>query len=442
MLAAILLPLLIQAPATTPQSWEFPDHDLEIKLEGGLVHVHDAKVDDSQTLHGWKFSFGEHKLSMRLVVVPRQAWGLQDPFDVMQNIAYNRRQDPKNAAFRFETEDVFRGPYGTVPYAAFATSGLYDVTERIGTEYYMASLTEDRGWSLRMTCHPAPDGEAKKAIRTFLEKGVRFVGETESLEWTEEEAQARWEKDKPDELKGDLEIFRTKHYIIFTNSSSGKKFAKKMEECYTEIQKAYPFPEIEGRKLMPVFLFRTREEYVDFYVKIAKTSRESAARSKGHAWRDYYATYYDSPVDPVHIHEATHQIFSNRLKLGGGGSWFQEGVAEYMSTSKNERKSYARKAARKGGFTPFAEFVTIRSLLNDTGTSATGEKKSSNHYAQAASMIDFLRNSKFGKGKFDQFLKAVGKLPRGNKELIEQAIQRVYSVDLEGLQEEWVDYWD
>ena len=208
MLAAILLPLLFQAPTITPQSWEFPDHDLEISLEGGLVHVHDAKVDDSQTLHGWKFAHGDHKLSMRLVVVPRQAWGLQDPFDVMQNIAYNRRKDPDQAAFRFETEDVLRGPYGTVPYAAFATSALFDVTERIGTEYYMASLTEDRGWSLRMTCHPAPDAETKKAIRTFLEKGVRFIGETESLEWTAEEAQARWEKDKPDELKGDLEILR------------------------------------------------------------------------------------------------------------------------------------------------------------------------------------------------------------------------------------------
>lgn len=442
MLATYLLPFLLQAPAASPQAWDFPEHQLEIELAGGLVHVHDAPIEDSQTLHGWKLGFEEHKMSMRLVVVPRQEWGLQDPFDVMQNIAFNRRRDPKGAGFKFETEDVLRGPFGTVPYAAFATSGIYDVTERIGTEFYMAGLTTDKGWSIRMTCHPAPDAATKAAIRTFLEQGVRFTGDTEDLEWSEEEADKRWEAIKPDALKGDLEIYRTDHYIIFTNSSSGKKFGKKMEECYKAIQKTYPFPEIEGRKLMPVFLFRTKEEYVGFYVKIAKTSPEAAARSKGHAWRDYYATYYDSPVDPVHIHEATHQIFSNRLKLSGGGSWFQEGVAEYMSTSKNERKGFARKAARKGGYRPFVEFVQIGSLLNDTGTTASGEKKSSNNYAQAASIIDFLRNSKFGKGKFDQFLKTVGKLPRGNKEAIEQAIRRIYGVDLVGLEEEWVDYWD
>lgn len=442
MLATYLLTLLAQAPAATPSSWNFPEHQLEIQLAGGLTHVHDAPLKDSQTLHGWKLAYGEHKMSMRLVVVPRQEWGLQDPFDVMQNIAFNRRMNPDDSAFKFELEDVLKGPFGTVPYAAYATSGIYDVTERIGTEFYMAGLTSNKGWSIRMTCEPAPKEEAKQAIRTFLTEGVRFVGPTEDLRWTDEEADDRWQRIKPDEIKGDLEIYRTKHYIIFTNSSSGKKFGKKMEECYKEIQKAYPFPEIEGRKLMPVFLFRTKEEYVDFYVKIAQRSRSSAAASKGHAWRDYYATYYDSPVDPVHIHEATHQIFSNRLKLSGGGSWFQEGVAEYMSTSKNERKGYARRAARKGGFTPFAEFVTITSLLNSAGKSATGENMASNHYTQAASIIDFLRNSKFGKGKFDKFLEAVGKLPRGNKELIEQAIRRVYGVDLAGLEEEWVDYWD
>ncbi|MGB0951744.1 MAG: hypothetical protein ACPG31_00830 [Planctomycetota bacterium] len=442
MLATYLLPLLLQTPAEAPTSWEFPEHQLEVHMAGGVTHVSNAPIKDSQTLHGWKLALGEHKISMRLVVVPRQEWGLQDPFDVMQNIAYNRRMNPKEASFKFEMEDVLNGPFGTVPYAAFATAGMYDVTERTGTEFYMAGLTVNKGWSIRMTCEPAPKEDAKAALRTFLMEGVKFTGETEELAWAEDEALARWDQVKPDELKGDLNIYRTEHYIIFTNSSSGKKFGKKMEECYDEIQKTYPFAEIEGRKLMPVFLFRTKEEYVDFYVKIAGTSRSSAAASKGHAWRDYYATYYDSPVDPVHIHEATHQIFSNRLKLGGGGSWFQEGVAEYMSTSKNERKSYARKAARKGGFTPFEEFVTIPSLLNSAGKSNTGENMASNHYAQAASIIDFLRNSKFGKDRFDQFLEAVGKLPRGNRELIEQAIQRVYSVDLEGLQEEWTAYWD
>lgn len=113
-----------------------------------------------------------------------------------------------------------------------------------------------------------------------------------------------------------------------------------------------------------------------------------------------------------------------------------------MSTRRNERKGFARTAARKGGFTAFREFVTIPSLLQSGGKSKTGENLAHNHYLQAASMIDFLRNSKFGKPHFDAFLKSVGRVRRGDVVAIEAAIQQVYEVDLAGLEAEWIDYWD
>ncbi|MHC4837457.1 MAG: hypothetical protein ACYTF3_04640 [Planctomycetota bacterium] len=441
-LLSLLLLLQGDPAAEAARSWEFPAHHLTVELTEGLTPVGVQTLSDSMTLQRWQAKAGEHDLHFSLVVVPRQEWGLHDAIDVLDNIAFNRRRGEKGAAFRLEDSTAVAGPYGTLPFGATATAAMWDVTERVGTEFFLAGLTEDKGWSLRLRCTPLPDEATKEAIARFLAEGVRYAGPTEDPEWTEEEALARWERDSPPEVRGDMEIFRTAHYIIFTNSSSGKKFAKKMEECYEAIQETYPFEEVEGRKLMPVFLFRTREEYIDYYARIADISRERAANSKGHAWKDYYATYYDSPVDPVHIHEATHQIFKNRLKLGGGGSWFQEGVAEYMSTSRNERKGYARNAARRGGFTPFREFVVIPSLLQSAGKSSAGEDLAGNHYAQAASIIEFLRDSKFGRDGFPRFLREVGSVRRGDLQAIEAAVQRVYEVDLEGLQAEWIEYWD
>lgn len=430
--------------AQAPQAlgpWEFDEHTLRVSLPKTIVVIEDSKGRGEQNLHNWKTTLGDFQLDLSLWIIPRQEWGMYDPFDVSANVAFNRRQEKNQKSFKFEEEYPVEGPFGTMPYGVISSFGEYDGTERISTQFILSGLTPDRGYTFRLNCTPAPDKKTRKAIEKFLKTGVEFYGEVEDVEWGEEEALDRWERDRPLELAGKLKIVRTKHYIIFTDSSSGKLFAKKMEECYTEIQETYPFPEVKGRKLMPVFLFRTREEYVDYYAKIAGIPKEQARNSKGHAWRDYYATYYDSPVDPVHIHEATHQIFSNRLRLGGGGSWFQEGVAELMSTSRNERKGFARNAARKGGFTPFREFFVIPSLLGDTSKSATGEKKSANHYAQAASIIDFARNSKFGKKKFPQFMDAIGSIRRGDVEAAEAVIRRVYEVDLAGFEAEWVKYW-
>ena len=443
LLSLLLLSLPQSGADTAPQTrWEFPEDQLEITLPKGFVVGAEQAPPGGMMLHRWATTIGAYRVDFSLVVVPRAQWGLQDPFDVMENLAYNRQAEPGGESFRFEEEMIFEGPFGAMPFASVATAAKWNVTERIGTEFFLGGLTADKGYSIRLQCQPAADKPTRAAILKFFREGVVYVGEVENPLWTKEEALARWEKDRPRAFGGELKIVRTKHYIIFTNSSSDKLFAKKMEEYYDAIQATFPFPEVKGRKLMPVFLFRTGEEYFEYYATIAQISKQVAAKSKGHAWRDYYATYYDSPVDPVHIHEATHQIFSNRLKLGGGGSWFQEGVAEYMSTQPNERKGYARNAAKHAGQTPFQEFVLIPSLLQSAGKSATGEDMAQNHYLQAASIIDFARNSKFGKKKFDDFLQTMGSQRFADLDTIEAAMQRVYGIDLAGFEAEWVKYWD
>jgi hypothetical protein len=443
-LAAFALLLAAPAPAQEDAATrQVAFEDLALSLELPPLEGFRASPTRGEQLRGrWGGQLAGRSWTITLVVLPRQEWGMHDPADVIDNIAFNARKEEGGAEFEFDERGFLDGPYGTLAYAGFAVSSDWEGTERVREHYYLGALAEDRSYSVRVAVEPPADEAAREAVMGFLRDGVRFTGPVEDPQWTEEEIEARWERDRPEELQGKFKFFRTEHYLILTDSSSGKLFGRKMEECYDAIREVYPFEEVPGRKLMPVFVFRTREEYVDFYAKIAGISKESAGHSKGHAWKDYYATYYDSPNDPVHVHEATHQIFSNRLGLAGGGSWFQEGVAEYMSSSHNERKAFAKGAAKRGEFTPFAEFAEIRSLLGSSGgeKSVKGGSVAGKHYTQAASIVAFLMESRFGKEEWPEFLRAIGSGPRGAA-AFERAARKAYGVGLDELEAEWVAHW-
>jgi hypothetical protein len=234
---------------------------------------------------------------------------------------------------------------------------------------------------------------------------------------------------------------RTNHFLIMTNSSGGKSFAKKMEECYAAIRKVYPFDEVPGRRLMPVFIFKTNDQFYAFLGKQLRWSVEQARQAKGVAFGDLYTTWYDAPGDLVHIHEATHQIFKNRLFLDGGGSWFQEGVAQFMSTREDDRGAAAT-AVKKGRHVPLSKFVTVQSLLMSNVGDSRDESNDTalDQYQQAALFIEFLNKSKFGKGKFLDAIHAFGATPSNNMGAIQAAAQRVYGVDLAGLEKQFVEY--
>src|SRR5262249_14356353 len=163
---------------------------------------------------------------------------------------------------------------------------------------------------------------------------------------------------------------------------------------------------------------------------------EEAKRSKGHAWRDYYATWYEAPNDPVHVHEATHQVFSNRLGLGGGGSWFQEGVAEYMSTRPGDRSAVAGQV-QKGEHVPPASFSAIPSLLMSSDKDAASGDQAQGNYEEAALLIEFLRESKWAKERFATFLLTIGRLSRDEPAAIQAALEAVYGVPLAELEQRW-----
>jgi hypothetical protein len=432
------------APAAPPPPAVFalgPGEELTLALpalEEFTAHGPKGK----QRKGAWEGKAGRSNVWIELRTYERVPMGFHEPEDVTERVAesYADPDDDGDDEFKFTTQELLKGAFGAAPYASLCAG---DAPRRKGEtgssgELLVLGAVMDRyAYSIRVFLRPRASDADRARLRDFLLKGVTAKCPARNVKWTDEEVAERWKwavKDPKvaEQLK---DITRTKHYIVFTNSSAGSLFAKKMEECYAAVKKVFPFPEVEGRRLMPVFVFRMPEEYYQFCVDAAGWSMAKARRSKGHAKGDYYATYYESPNDPVHVHEATHQIFKNLLRLSGGGSWLQEGLAEYMSTSHNERKAFARRATRDGAYIPFTKFVQISSLLNADGVDADAA------YAQAASLVDFLRDGDFKPELFPKFVAEVGALPRGNLVRIQQAVQRLYGTDLAGVEKEWVEYW-
>jgi hypothetical protein len=442
----LVVPLAAQeAPSVgaAPIEKTYDNLGLTVHLPSEWAMREALETGDPQVRTRWNGKLGETELLVDLVLFPQNQYGLQEPTQIITMIG-RYRQDPAQGgdrAFLFEEITHTQGRYGAASYAAVASS-LETFKDGEARVLRLAGLLDEAGYVLELRATPPPPPATVKALRDTLLKAATSDAEPRDPKWTDKEVEERWKASVPEKLAGEMDDpLRTKHFVILTNSSGGKTFAKKMEECYTAIQKVFPFEEVPGRRLMPVFLFRTNDQYYGFLETAAGMDLESAKQTGGIAYLDFYTTWYEAPGDPVHIHEATHQIFANRLFLGGGGSWFQEGVAEFMSSTENERGVVAQ-SVEKGKHVPLSRFVTLQSLLFSKPKSEMDEDDdtATNQYTQAALFIEFLSKSKFGKAKFQQFIHAVGAVPRSNLGAIQAAFKRVYGVDIEGMEKEFVAY--
>ncbi len=442
-LASLAGLLSLVARAQDPsKSHVFPSLGLTIQDPPLDKVAFDEGEKGDQIQGSWIGKIGSVEVEVALFVLPETDFGFGEATDVVTLVLDNLREQKEggDASFQWDTKKLVIGAYGYAPYAQIASGPIRKDTKVIGTRYVLGGLLKDAGYSIEVTATPVPGDAQAKAILQWLEKGIVYAGAVRDAKWTDDEAKSRWEKYSPPSAVKKFEPpLRTAHYIILTDSSGGKSFGKAMEECYTAIKKMYPFDEVVGEKLMPVFLFRTRDEYIEYYAKLAGISSDEAAKSKGHAWKDYYATYFEAANDPVHIHEATHQIFANRLALEGGGSWFQEGVAEYICTKKNDRNVVASKV-KKGRSVSITDMMKTKSLLYSAKEDVSGEDVAENSYTQAALFVEFLRESKWSAPKFQEYVHAVGMTPDNDIEAIERAIRAVYGVDLKELEAKWVEY--
>ena len=446
---ALLSPLLPLPPQESLHAQETVELDgLGLRLDFSDFEEIDGRTFGGGQLRGaWTGSLGGAQVVLDVLAFDAKDWGFREPGGVANEVVGFLRDD---GDLTVDGSGYHEGPYGHAEYLSVVTGPLVEGDEVTGRQFVAAGLLPDHGYALHARVRPETE-EAVKAFQDFLTEGIRYDGEVRDVEWTLDELRARWQADTPPEMHADFlknlskkawvkkAVLRTDHYVILTNASGGKNFARKLEENYREIAKIFPFEDSEAMRLMPVFLFRDVEDYNDFCVKMGM-SRGNAGRSAGHAWKDYYATMYRSPNDPVHIHEQTHQLFANRLFLNGGGSWFQEGVAEYVESSENDRNVIARDVKR-GRHTPLAEFFALRSLLfQDEEAVSDDTSQAADHYKQAALLIEFLRDGKWGAGKFDRFLTTVGHTRRNDIPAIRQAFLDIYGVTIEGLDQAFQDY--
>lgn len=434
--ATVLAPAVSYAPETEPVVYD--DLGLTLTLPE-LEGLKGGPKNDGYLRGAWMGKLGKSQVRIQLEVFPYDRYKLDQPDDVIRLMEINV-PDKKNTIFK--GTGLHEGTYGFMCYAATARADRHGEgsTRVVSNEFFLGGVLDGPGYVIQVSCKPALTGDDDKVISDFFAEGVTYKGETANLEWTDEEAIERYMKDSPEDVHNEMEkIRRTDHYIILTNSSGGKKFAQKMEEGYKKIREVFPFEEISCRKLLPVFLFQNKGEYYEFCQKVAGWDLRQAQGTKGHAWKDYYATWYEAPGDPVHIHEATHQIFANRLGLHGGGSWFQEGVAEYIETRKNDRNAAATQV-KKGRAMPLRDFFQVRTLAFEGSDDVKGGNQAGDLYKTAALFIEFMRESKFGKDHFQEFVHKMGRVPRSNITRIEAVFEELYSVNIEELEEEFKTY--
>jgi hypothetical protein len=424
---------------------QFEEYGLTLTIPA-LTEMQESLERADQRLASWYGKLGETDTRIELYVIDDA--GASEPGNVTEMLVdFFRRK----GNFDVKRSFTLAGGFGYASFVSCAEATQLSEGEVVAHQFILGGLLEAAGYALYVRCDASLDEAGRAVILEFFEKGVAYEGAVRDANWTDEEAQARWLRDAPEGTHEEFvqklsksktakkALIRTDNYLIMTNSSSGKLFAKQMEENYKEIKKTFPFEDTKGQRLMPVFLFQTPDEYFEYYAKIAGTSLENARKSKGHAWKDYYATWYEAPKDPVHIHEAVHQIFGNRLLLNGGGSWLQEGVAEYVETSENDRNMAARQV-KKGEHTPPKEFVQLDSLLYSSKSDVSGANAAGDAYKQAALLIEFLRESKFGKEKFVDFLYLMGRVQRGKLDKIEEVFQTVYGMGVEEIDARFQEY--
>src|SRR5262249_39045651 len=92
--------------------------------------------------------------------------------------------------------------------------------------------------------------------------------------WSPEMVDARTKQAFTDAKE--VKALRSAHYIVFTNASAGEKYLEAMEDVYTRFRKTFPFEEPKAAPLLPIFLFKTTEDYFEFCTRCSGMSLAAA----------------------------------------------------------------------------------------------------------------------------------------------------------------------
>jgi hypothetical protein len=387
----------------------------------------------------WRGRLGASWIDVSLQTLASAKYDLDEPDEVL-DVGPSYWRDTEHGRNEPGKREPLAGHFGFASYAVLERSELHERNggALTGLRLLLGGLLPEAGYWITVEAKPAPDAAGEAELRGFLTTGVAYAGAVRDAAWSDEEVRARWQRDAADVAQGKLATLRTAHYVLLTDAPSAEGFGKRMEECYAAVRKFCPFEDVPGRRLLPVLLFRTREEFVAFYARNAGLPAEFVQAPKGQVYRGAYATWAEKPGDPAHLHEAAHQVFSQRLGLAGGGTWFQEGVAEFLASKPSERAAAAAQVKR-GQHVPLRTLVASASLEPERDFDAPPPEGPGDAVREAALLIECLRESAWGKEHFPAFLLRMGKGTSGVADL-ENALQSIYGIDLAALETRFVEY--
>lgn len=345
--------------------------------------------------------------------------------------------DPALSCDGIQVLEYVKGVKGGQAAGAVAGGGVTHPTYGAGEFLLFAGVLPRLAFDVVIVRFGDADPALRAALLQFLRTGVRASTLPFDPTWSEPgQAQAWVERVLPPGIDPTpfKVALRTKHFVLISDTKVPKSAEAALEATYELVRKIAPFEEAPGGSLTAGLLFRTRAQYTAF---CDQTSADPVLvrRSAGHSRPEGFAMHAEAWNEALLRHEAAHQLLRNRARLDGGGSWLQEGLAEYVSTRAEDRKRFAKAAATSGRFTPFREFVRTEMLLG-VGT----EEAARSAYLQAACMIEFLRDGAFQPKQFPAFLRTAGRIPWGRPDDVLAAFKTVYGVDIDAIEKAWVQH--
>lgn len=443
-----MLPLILIATALLPGDvYEFPDDQLSIDLRKlkDLEWIEDAEpaapetTDENEeaafdTTVRCRGRFGgvDVEVALRRDATTSRAWRPHHVLNVVQSEI--RKTEPD---FFFPLRMGLDSDAGRV---SFLVAGIDnpprgDKTSRSLLAFGGVTHTAKIAIEVRSVGYRTQ--KELRALTSWIAGALSYDGERRDPEWTDAEIQELWESVAPDHVIDDLVVERTEHYVILTNATIARDFSETMEGCYELIEDVFPAEERKGYRLLPVVIFRTKFQYVESYLKVNEgTTRKQANRTGGSCEGEYYLTYHGRNAVSKHIYLATQQYVTNRHWLTVGGVWFRVGVGEYLEEVALEREGYD-KEIDKSEYVPLEEFM----LLSTFALTTEGRSASKGRYDQAAGLVRFLVESRFGKRRYVDFLKRAGNASRINRVHLERILREVFDTDIAGLEEEFLEFW-
>lgn len=430
-----------------PKAIEFADLDLKLDLSRFESLV---RKDSKDFKAEWTAKLGASDVRLVLRVTPSADYGFLEPEDVVEAWR-DDMQDPddqygeaKVLDFTFDVVHCLPGAFGAAPFLAVTRAAVQkkDDASVKSSLFLICGLLADKGWALRVDVQPTLDKDAATALGAFLEKCAHYDGKTREPKWTDAEAQAFWQKMAPESTQKKAEKpVRTEHFIVLNDIPSANQFAKKLEAHYAAVKKVLPFEDLKGRRLLPVLLFRTEDEFHLFYTNREKLDPTAEVDESGEAAGTWYATSFDNDDEQEQLLDVAKQIIVNRVRCWSACMWFRSGLRWYIASKPVDRVEGMR-FVKKGKHTPLEKLLQNGAWgAQDRKRAKKGVSDEGDYWDQSAMWMEFLHEAPGVKDHFAQFVATLAPIRDGEMARVAAALQSVYGMSTAALEAKFAEYF-